>query len=181
MTMPSLLALIREDLSCHQGRPFAPGFQAVAAYRFGHWGLQQPKLIRKACTAVFAVIYTFIKNVYGIELPSSARVGRRLHLGHQHGLIIHPFAEIGDDCMIRHGVTLGVAGAGREWTDAPRIGNGVEISPGAVIIGDIHIGDGARIGPNAVVINDVPAGATVWPKPPRVLLKDAGETAEDPD
>jgi serine O-acetyltransferase len=76
-------------------------------------------------------------------------------------------AEIGDDCVIRHNVTIGGVSGARP--DGPIIGSGVEVGAGAVIIGRIRIGDGARIGPNAVVMTNVPAGAIAVAPATRIL------------
>jgi serine O-acetyltransferase len=76
---------------------------------------------------------------------------------------------IGDDCVIRQNATIGALG-GERPLEAPRLGRGVQVGVGAVILGPVTIGDGARIGPNAVVMTDVPAGATVFVNPPRMML-----------
>ena len=170
----SIVEQLREDLRTHEGRISAPGFHAIAVYRFGRWGENKPVLVRKCLTLIYISLYTLVRNFYGIELPRQARVGRRLRLGHQHGIVVHPRTQIGDDCVIRHGVTLGAATIER-ITEAPTIGSGVSISPGVVIMGSVTVGDGANIGPNAVVITDVPPGATVFPTPSRVI--DAAQQA----
>ena len=103
----ALWALIREDLR-HNGGISYPGFQAVALYRFGVWkdGIG-PKALRVPFTLLYRLAYIFVRNVYGIELPHTARIGRRFAVGHQHGITVHGNSTIGDDCMIRQGVTLG--------------------------------------------------------------------------
>jgi serine O-acetyltransferase len=143
-----------------------PGFRAVAAYRFGVWLMARPWLIRAVLYRIYRPLYRFVRNHYGIELPLTTKVGRRFAIGHQGGIVIHPRAEIGDDCLIRQNVTIGGAGRSRE---GPHLANRVEVGVGAVIVGPVHIGDDVRIGPNAVVMTDVPAGATVVALPPRVI------------
>jgi serine O-acetyltransferase len=106
--------------------------------------------------------------VYGIELRRSTKVGRRLLIGHQGGIVIHPQAEIGDDCTIRQNVTIG-ATTFQHVNDAPTLGSRVNIGAGAVILGRIHVGDDVRIGPNAVVTTDVPAGVAAFAPPARVM------------
>jgi serine O-acetyltransferase len=119
-------------------------------------------------------MFRYARNHYGIELPASAVLGRRVVIAHQNGIVIHPNAVIGDDCVIRHNVTIGAINF--DLIDhAPKLGRGVHVGCGAVIMGPISIGDGARIGPNAVVITDVPAGASVFVSAPRMVLQ--GTTA----
>ncbi len=106
----------------------------------------------------------------GIEIHPGARIGRRFFIDHGMGVVIGETAEIGDDCTLYHGVTLG----GTSWEKGkrhPTLGRDVVIGAGAKVLGPIHIGDGARIGSNAVVIKDVPAGATVVGIPGRVVSK----------
>jgi len=114
-------------------------------------------------------MYRYVRNHYGIELPATTKVGRRLLLGHQSGIVIHPHAEIGDDCMIRQNVTIGAATPDRVLQEAPTLGNGVQVGVGAVIVGRVTIGDGVRIGPTAVVLTNVAAGASVFVVPPRII------------
>ncbi len=189
-SLRALGALVREDLR-HNGGVSFPGFQAVALYRFGVWkdGIG-PKLVRVPFTLVYRLLYIFVRNVYGIELPLTARIGRRFHVGHQHGISVHGNAVIGDDCIIRQGVTLGqdrpTPGVPVEKVPAPRLGDRVEIGAGAMLFGGITIGEGVRIGPNAVVMTSVPAGAIVTAPPARIMAlpprrKPAPETAAPAD
>ncbi|MEP6958273.1 MAG: serine acetyltransferase, partial [Nitrospirota bacterium] len=109
---------------------------------------------------LYRFMFRFIRNHYGIELPATTIVGRRFLIGHQHGIVIHPKAEFGDDCTIRQNVTIGQVDNVRKG--GAKFGHRVNIGVGAVIVGGITIGDDVRIGPNAVVMTDVPAGATVF-------------------
>ena len=96
----------------------------------------------------------------GIEIHPGAKIGKRLVIDHGVGCVIGETAEIGDDCIIFHGVTLG----GLKFDPIkrhPTVGNRVLIGTGAKVLGPIKIGDGAKIGANAVVVKEVPAGATV--------------------
>jgi len=108
----------------------------------------------------------FIRAVYGIEIPWKAEIGRRVVIAHQGGIVIAPDAVIGDDCLIRQNVTIGMA---REGGPSPRIGRGVQIGAGAVIAGDVTVGDGAVIGPNSVVTINVPSRSRVVAAPSRIL------------
>jgi serine O-acetyltransferase len=112
--------------------------------------------------------------VYGIELPYTTKLGRRVVFEHQSGIVIHGDCRIGDDCTIRHGVTLGNRRFDRP-RDAPELGDRVNVGAGAVVIGAVKIGAGANIGANAVVFEDVPAGATAIGVPARIAA------AHDPD
>jgi len=169
----ALWALIREDLR-HNGGISYPGFQAVALYRFGVWkdGIGS-KLLRVPCTVVYRFLYIFVRNVYGIELPLTARIGRRFTVGHQHGITVHGNSTIGDDCIIRQGVTLGqdraTPGVPVEKVPAPKLADRVEVGAGAMLVGGVSIGEGVRIGPNAVVMTSVPAGAIVTAPPSRIM------------
>ncbi len=101
----------------------------------------------------------------GADIPINARIGGGLLIPHPIGIVIHPEAEIGPNCLIFQGVTLGT-GTG---PGLPRIGAGVDIGAGAKLLGPITVGDGAKIGANAVVLCDVPAGATAVGIPARIL------------
>jgi serine O-acetyltransferase len=118
-------------------------------------------------TAAYLIAQLLIRNVYSIEITSRTQIGRRLRLAHQGGVSIHPSVVIGDDCLIRQNVTIGIVDD--IATGAPRLGDRVEIGAGAVIIGEITIGDDARIGPNAVVTMSVPAGALAVAPPARII------------
>ena len=106
--------------------------------------------------------------VTGIEIHPGAKIGRRFFIDHGMGIVIGETSEIGDDCTLYHGVTLG----GTSWNKGkrhPTLGKGVVIGAGAKVLGPIHIGDGAKIGSNAVVVKDVPVGATAAGIPARIL------------
>ena len=166
-SLRELRALIREDRRTNFGKG-RPGFQALAVYRVGVYAEGIESWWRRA---PFALIHWlgngFVRNFYGIELYTSSRIGRRVLIGHQHGIIIHPDAVIGDDCILRQGVTLGQTGY--EPGPAPRIGNRVELGVNVVLMGGISVGDDVRIGPNAVVMRNVPAGAIVTAQPARIM------------
>ena len=108
---------------------------------------------------LYRALFTFVCNVYGLELSDTATVGRRLEIGHQGGIAIHFLAKIGDDCLIHQNVTLGAATT--ETITGPRCSATVLRSgAGAAVIGGVVIGAGARIGPNAVVTTNIPPGST---------------------
>lgn len=104
----------------------------------------------------------------GIEIHPGATIGRRVFIDHGMGVVIGETAEIGDDCTLYHGVTLG----GTTWQKGkrhPTLESGVIIGAGAKVLGPITLGAGAKVGSNAVVVKDVPAGATAVGIPARVL------------
>lgn len=104
----------------------------------------------------------------GIEIHPGARIGKRFFIDHGMGVVIGETAEIGDDCTLYHGVTLG----GTAWHKAkrhPTLGNNVVVGAGAKILGPVHIGDNVRIGSNAVVVKSVVSGATVAGVPGRIV------------
>jgi serine O-acetyltransferase len=107
----------------------------------------------------------------GIEIHPGATIGRRVFIDHGMGVVIGETAEIGDDCTLYHGVTLG----GTSWHKGkrhPTLARNVVIGAGAKVLGPILIGDGAKIGSNAVVVRDVPAGATAVGIPARIVTED---------
>ena len=114
----------------------------------------------------------------GIEIHPGATIGRRVFIDHGMGVVIGETAEIGDDCTLYHGVTLG----GTSWKAGkrhPTLGKGVVIGAGAKILGPILVGDGAKIGSNAVVVRDVPPGATAVGIPARILVDHDAKRRED--
>lgn len=162
-----------------------PGFHAVALARLGAWAgsaTEGPAWVRRPVGILCRRAAMVVRGVYGIELPSTVDLGRRVRIAHQHGIIIHPRAVIGDDCVLRQGVTLG-AGRGEAHLfdkQAPRVGNRVSIGVNAVIVGNVRIGDDATIGPNATVMTHVPPGATVLAPAPRILRRPSGGMAKAP-
>jgi serine O-acetyltransferase len=169
----SLMSQIAEDWEAHSRDVTRPGFQAMAVYRFGNWRMGiGPKALRAPFSVLYRALFRAVRNLYGIELPYSARVGRRVIIEHQSGIVIHGDAEIGDDCIIRQDVTIGNRRSSRPL-DAPRLGNRVSVGAGAKLLGAIHVGDGAQIGANAVVCDDVPAGAVAVGVPARVIQRES--------
>jgi serine O-acetyltransferase len=156
---PGFWQLVREDFVAHGRDITRPGFQAVLVHRFGVWRMSvSPKPLRAPLSVAYRALYRTVRNLYGIELPYSVKLGRRVIFEHQHGIVVHGATVIGDDCIIRQGVTLGIRSMER-LTEAPVLGRGVNVGAGAKIIGPVKVGDGAAIGANAVVLKDVPAGA----------------------
>jgi serine O-acetyltransferase len=108
----------------------------------------------------------------GIEIHPGVKIGRRFFIDHGMGVVIGETAEIGDDCTLYQGVTLG----GTSWQKGkrhPTLGNNVVVGAGAKVLGPFTVGDGARIGSNSVVVREVPPGATVVGVPGRLVAKQA--------
>jgi serine O-acetyltransferase len=167
-----MLGMIRRDYIAHKRDWTLPGFRAVAVHRFGNWRMNvRPKILRAPFSVLYRSLYRRCRNVYGIELPYTAQLGQDVVFEHQGGVVIHGNSRIGDGCIIRQGVTLGLRSLER-LDDAPHLGNHVDVGAGAKILGAVRIGDGARIGANAVVLCDVPAGATAVGIPARILQKE---------
>ncbi|MCJ8278486.1 MAG: serine O-acetyltransferase [Rivularia sp. ALOHA_DT_140] len=160
---------LKEDWIAH-GRDWTkPGFRAVAVHRFGVWRMKiKPKLLRSPMSILYKMMYRKVRNNYGIEIPYTVELGRRVVIEHQSGIVIHGYCIIGDESIIRQGVTLGNRYLDRPF-DAPKLGKRVNVGAGAKVFGDVAIGDGVSIGANAVVLCDVPSGKTAVGIPARVI------------
>lgn len=105
---------------------------------------------------------------YGISIPYNARIGPGLYIGHYGGIVVSDQVEMGRDCNINHGVTIGVKFGGKS-PGVPRIGDRVYLGPGATVIGGILVGDDSAIGANSVVVSPVPDRGVVAGVPARVI------------
>ena len=149
-----------------------PGLHAVFCYRLSHalWNARLKWIARWVSTVG--------RWLTGIEIHPAAKIGRRFFIDHGMGVVVGETAEIGDDCTLYHGVTLG----GTTWKKGkrhPTLGNDVVVGAGAKVLGPITIGPGARIGSNAVVVKDVPPGATVVGIPGRIVKQAAKPDERD--
>jgi serine O-acetyltransferase len=161
--------IIVEDLKAQREGLLGFGFWALLIYRFGHARFAiRNRYVRLPWTLLYMVLNKLGEAAFGIVIGSTATIGRRLSIEHHGGIVIHGSTIIGDDCMLRHGVTLGNAGR-EDPLGAPTIGNRVELGAGAKILGRLSIGDDAIVGANAVVTRDVPAGAVVGGVPARII------------
>ena len=168
LAIKDLLGQLDEDLALHKGDWTMPGFRAIAVHRVGTWlSSRRAGIVKSVLLALYHVMYRYIRNHYGIEIPLTAIIGRRLEMVHQHGIVFHWKATVGDDCLIRHNATIGAGYGPKTLHKGPSLGHRVEVGAGAVIFAGVKIGDGAVIGPNAVVMSDVPAGAKVFVEAPR--------------
>ncbi|MCW5635013.1 MAG: serine O-acetyltransferase [Rubrivivax sp.] len=169
---------LREDIACIRERDPAarstfevltcyPGLHALVLHRWAHacWtsGLRWPG--------------RFISNLgrwaTGIEIHPGATIGRRVFIDHGMGVVIGETAEVGDECTIYQGVTLGGTSLTKGAKRHPTLGRGVIVSAGAKVLGGFTVGDGARVGSNAVLLQAVPPGATAVGIPARIVQKSA--------
>ena len=141
-----------------------PGLHAILFHRVNHW------LWNKGLRLLARLGSHVARFLTGVEIHPGASIGRRFFIDHGMGVVIGETAEIGDDCSIYHGVTLG----GTTWEKGkrhPTLQDNVVIGAGAKILGPITLGTGSRVGSNAVVVKDVPAGATVVGVPGHVVVR----------
>jgi serine O-acetyltransferase len=153
---------VLEILSCY------PGVHAMICYRIAHF----------FWTRKFLLIGRFISHIgrflTGIEIHPGAKIGSGFFIDHGMGVVIGETAEIGDNCTLYHGVTLGGTSLKKEKRH-PTLGNNVVIGAGAKILGPFKIGDNSKIGANSVVIHEVPPNSTVVGIPARAVRKEKRE------
>lgn len=130
-----------------------PGFIVLVYHRITHF------LYKKGFRFFPRLISQFAKFITGIEIHPGAKIGRRLFIDHGSGIVIGETTEIGDNCTIYHGVTLGGRG-NYKLKRHPTIGNNVLIGCGAKILGDVKVGDNVKIGAMAVVLEDLESNET---------------------
>ena len=166
---------IKEDINCILDRDPAarsrleivtcyPGLHAIWVHRMAHrlWVSGWHWLGR---------LMSHLGRVFtGIEIHPGATLGRRVFIDHGHGVVIGETADVGDDCTIYQGVTLGGTRLYKGQKRHPTLGKGVVVGAGAKVLGGFVVGDGARIGSNAVVVKPVSPGATAVGNPARVIL-----------
>ena len=141
-----------------------PGVKAVLYHRGAHWCYEH-KLMFLA-----RMISQMGRHRTGIEIHPGAKIGKRLVIDHGMGIVIGETAEIGDDCLIYHGVTLG--GTGKDSGKRhPTIGNNVLIGTGAKVLGPFKVGDNSRIAENSVVLSEIPPDSTAVGIPARIVKR----------
>jgi serine O-acetyltransferase len=160
---------VLEDLRAQREGLLGIGFWALQVYRFGHARFAiRNKMLRAPWTIVYIILNKLAEVFCGIVIGATATIGRRLCIEHHGCIVIHGNSVIGDDCLIRHGVTIGNSGRADPF-GAPTIGDRVELGAGAKVLGRIRIGNDAIIGANAVVVRDVPDFAVVGGVPARII------------
>ena len=178
-----MFARLREDIACILERDPAarsswevltcyPGLHALVLHRRANW------CRRQGLHWLARFISHIGRFLTGIELHPGATIGHRVFIDHGMGVVVGETAEIGDDCTIYQGVTLGgtalVKGAKRH----PTLGKGVIVGANSQVLGGFTVGDGARIGSNAVVTKPVPAGATAVGNPARIIQRETDAARE---
>ena len=146
-----------------------PGFHALALHRVAH------ALWRRGWLWLARWISHWGRFLTGIEIHPGARIGARVFIDHGMGVVIGETAEIGDDCTIYQGVTLGGTSLDKGAKRHPTLGKGVIVGANSQVLGSFTVGDGAKIGSGAVVTKPVPAGATAVGNPARIIQE--GEAA----
>jgi serine O-acetyltransferase len=174
---------LREDIACILERDPAarsawevltcyPGLHALVLHRRAHWcwthGLHW-------CGRFLSQLARFFT---GIEIHPGASIGRRVFIDHGMGVVIGETAEVGDDCTIYQGVTLGGTSLTKGAKRHPTLGRGVIVGANSQVLGGFTVGDNARIGASAVVLKPVPAGATAVGNPARIIQAEADATRE---
>ncbi len=160
-----LVAVYERDPACHrllQPILYFKGYQAMQAYRVGHWLWQRGQ---------HDLAYFFqmrVSEIFGVDIHPAARIGKGIMIDHAHSIVIGETAVVGDNVSMLHSVTLG--GTGKEEEDRhPKIGDGVLIGAGAKVLGNIRIGNCSRIAAGSVVLEEVPPCKTVAGVPARIV------------
>ncbi len=160
-----IVAVFDRDPACHrmiQPLLYFKGFQALVAYRIGHW------LWREGRTDLSYFFQMRVSEVFGIDIHPNARLGKGIMIDHAHSIVIGETAVVGDNVSMLHSVTLG--GTGKEEEDRhPKIGDGVLIGAGAKVLGNIKVGDCSRIAAGSVVLEEVPCKTTVAGVPAKIV------------
>lgn len=131
-----------------------------------HYQALEGRFLARLRRKIVSLRHRFWTLVTGAEIDLRTKIGGGLMLPHPNGIVVHPDVEIGNNCMIFQQVTIGT---NRNRQGVPKLGNHVDIGPGARILGPVRIGDHATIGANAVVLTDVPEGAVAVGIPARIL------------
>lgn len=167
-----MLENLREDWITYERDIWRQGLWVMAVYRLGRWryGFKR-RVVRAPLSFLYKLLFKFIQIVTGIELPCEARLGRRCRIDHFGGIVVSGDSALGDEVVIRNGVTIGLRRTG--VPGSPKIGDRVDIGAGAKILGSITVGDDAIIGANAVVLHDVPPNCVAIGVPARILPRRA--------
>jgi GT2 family glycosyltransferase/serine acetyltransferase len=176
---PSTLSLLAEDFATHDRDLTAPGFWAIAAHRIGKRALDEsrPRVERAAMDVVYRAMFRSVDLIWGIHLPRSVALGRRVRIWHNGSMLLTAKA-IGDDVNLRHDTTFGPLRVGHPLSDVgrasaladlPTIEDGADIGSGVCVLGGVRVGRRAVVGANSVVLKDVPANATVLGVPARIV------------
>ncbi|WP_370205519.1 serine O-acetyltransferase [Pararhodobacter marinus] len=160
-----LVAVEERDPACNrflQPVMYFKGYQAVQAYRVGHW------LWTTGRRDMALFVQMRVSEMFGVDIHPAAKLGKGIMIDHAHSIVIGETAVVGDNVSMLHSVTLG--GTGKEDGDRhPKIGDGVLIGAGAKVLGNIHVGANSRIAAGSVVLNGVPRCKTVAGVPAKIV------------
>ena len=156
-----------EVLTCY------PGLHAIVMHRWANacW--------RHGFRWLGRFISHIARGLTGIEIHPGATIGRRVFIDHGFGVVIGETAEVGDDCTIYQGVTLGGTSLSKGKKRHPTLARGAIIGAGAKVLGSFTVGEGAKVGSIAVVVKEVPAGATAVGNPARIIEKEASNARDE--
>ncbi len=156
-----------EVLTCY------PGLHAIMLHRVAHWCWSHGL---KWCGRYVSYVARFFT---GIEIHPGATIGRRVFIDHGFGVVIGETAEVGDECTIYQGVTLGGTSLNKGAKRHPTLGRGAIIGAGAKVLGGFTVGEGAKVGSNAVVVKPVPSGATAVGNPAHIVQHEVQKIREE--
>jgi serine O-acetyltransferase len=178
-----MFSRLRDDIDCILERDPAarstwevltcyPGLHALVMHRWANafW--------RRGFRWLGRFISHLARMLTGIEIHPGATIGRRVFIDHGMGVVIGETAEVGDECTIYQGVTLGGTSLAKGAKRHPTLGRGVIVGANSQVLGGFTVGDGARVGSGAVVVKPVPAGATAVGNPARIIQAEAEATRE---
>ena len=143
----------------------------VFSYRFSSSFAQSRFIVIKILGIPFRILYRFIIEwVMGVEIPDTTKIGHGLKIHHGNGIVVNPYAVIGDRCTLKHGVTIGCSTDLKdECVGFPKIGNNVIINPNTIVYGDIEIGDNVIIGASSVVNKSFQSNCIIAGNPARII------------
>lgn len=150
------------------------GVRAVISYRISHWFFQRKLFF------IARYISQRSRKKTGIEIHPAAKIGKGLFIDHGMGVVIGETVEIGDDCTLYQGVTLGGTGKDKGKRH-PTLGNNVMVGAGAKVLGPLKVGDNSKIAANAVVLNEVPPNSTAVGVPARIVIRDGVKVGKAAD
>jgi len=169
----ALIRLIVSDLKRYRNGGkfewFEPSIPVIVLYRLAHASRYiRPAPLRWLVSLLVTPFYMFFSLLSGIHIARQAVIGPGLRIFHFGCIVIHSGTRMGENCTLRHGVTLGNR---HTDSDAPTLGNQVDIGVGAKVLGNVLIGNHVSVGANAVVITDVPDHAVAVGVPARIILR----------
>jgi serine O-acetyltransferase len=166
------------DLRRYPERPWfkEQSIWAIAVYRFGRRNDRRPPgMVRRLGEKLYWLAFRVTETATGISIPKSVRVGPGLRIWHFGLIMVHSEAEIGANCTLRHGVTIGNRTDGGA---VPVIEDDVELGAYAQILGGVRVGRGAKVGAMSVVLSDVPPGCIAVGVPARIIRRAPAEVPE---